>query len=192
MPSKPALLRCVAVWLFSNECDDGGSIEKLELIEGVPTPAWIAITQGTKKEQKKYKDQIIERWRAEALEKDRRVRESAPFSTISCPTCQKIMKYDWSIVYDRGTLEKSDEKVLHTYICPKCEQCEAVFEDGISWFTNSGGRCSLCQSIRNTTVTTDNSNNIFLIHTCDRCGHTQVERGKENNNILSNSHNLIP
>lgn len=164
-------------WMLDESADDAATIKRPDPIEGVPTQAWIAITQGTKEDRKKYKTQVIERWKAEALAQDKRVLESVPFSNVLCPACQATMKYDWSIIYDRGTLEKSDEKVLHTYICPRCEKREAIFEDGIRWATNSGGRCFFCQSIRMTTVTKDDHNNIFLIHTCNRCQGTQVEQG---------------
>lgn len=164
-------------WMLDQDPGDDANIDKPDPIEGVPTSTWKALTQGTKEEQEQHKAQVIEKWKAEALEKDRRVLESTPFSEILCPICKAKMKYDWSIVYDRGTLQESDEQVLHTYLCLECPQREAIFEDGIRWAINSGGRCSFCQSIRTTTVTKDNCSNIFLIHKCDRCVHTQVEEG---------------
>ncbi len=163
-------------WMIDQDPGDDVNIEIPDPIKGTPGLAWIAFTQGTKKDREKHKAQIIKKWTAEALEKDKRVLASTPFLNVLCPACAKPMKYDWTIMYDRGTLEEPDEHVLHTYVCDdECQQREAIFEDGIRWVTNSGSRCFFCQSVRTTTVTKDHSNNIFLIHRCLRCKRTQVE-----------------
>jgi hypothetical protein len=162
-------------WMLDLDPGDDAKYENFYPIEAMPGPIWKAVIQGTKEERERHKAQVIAKWRAQALEKDGIVLKSIPFSKVLCPKCKALMKYDWSIMYDRGTFEDSDERVLHVYICPKCPQKEAIFEDGIRWATNSGNRCSFCQSVRTTTVTKDEDNNIFLIHRCLRCKEMQIE-----------------
>ncbi len=161
-------------WLFNDGGD--GSVEPIRKGKIVPGSAWAVITQGTKRDRAKHKAEVIKKWKAEAIEKDNRVLHSTPFFDVSCSDCPSKMKYDWSIIYDRGVPPDLDEQVLHVYICPKCQARDAIFEDSIRWVTNSVNRCPLCQAKRTTLVTKDDCGKTYFIHGCIRCDGKQVEK----------------
>lgn len=136
----------------------------------------IAISHSYKELKGKDKKKTIKEWRDKDRAKDERILNTKPLKGIKCPVCDSTMKYQWSEIYNRGTLKKPDKQVMFFYECPKKCKRKLMFEDGTPWISKEKNLCPVCNSERKTTVTKDKEGNMYFIYECKKCGSRQVEK----------------
>lgn len=136
----------------------------------------IAMSQAIIKMKERKRRKIIKEWRDRDKAKDQRIADTKPLEGINCSKCGSVMSYQWSELYDKGTLKQPNEQVMFWYECPnKCKK-KLIFENGEPWISKTDNKCPVCNGERNTTVTKDNSGAMYFIHECLKCKSRQVEK----------------
>ncbi len=131
---------------------------------------------GIKELMEKEREERIKKWKQEAKAKDKKILTTIPFDNIKCQNCNSIMNYQWSILINPPNDPTAEEKVLFFYICPKGCGKQAVFENGVPWISENNNNCAICNGKRSSTVTKDDSGNMYIIYECLKCKSRQVEK----------------